>query len=430
MVYRPRRHGSSGALLSGLFTLVIIGMSISPAAQSQIAVPFPISDFSCPDPDNGLRCVMSGLDNPRGMAFGPEGALYVAEAGRGPSDHSCFDDATKPGCICPTCFLNPTPDQANQHTCEVSANGPVVCSGPTGAVTRLWLGRQQRVVTGLPSWATAVGRAEGANGFSLLGPGLAYVTIGLEAAPNTMESYRDVLGSAFGRVVRVVLPTGSHDFVADLVDYETAFDPEPRILDTNPFGVLAVSGGALIVDAGGNDLLRFDSDTAEVSTLGVLPNDLSVSHDGDQVPTAIAQAPDGTLYVGQLTGAPFPDGAAKVYRFAPGATPDQALVPVCTGFKSIIGLAFDVRGNLYVLEHSSGLTGLMGNGRIFRITAGDLAGGVDGSLACTRDTNGTPIAANVSLKRPTSIVVGPDGLLYVTNNGLTPGKGEVLRIVP
>jgi hypothetical protein len=27
--------------------------------------------------------VMSGLDNPRGMAFGPEGALYVAEAGRG-----------------------------------------------------------------------------------------------------------------------------------------------------------------------------------------------------------------------------------------------------------------------------------------------------------------------------------------------------------
>jgi glucose/arabinose dehydrogenase len=27
--------------------------------------------------------VMSGLDNPRGLTFGPQGALYVAEAGRG-----------------------------------------------------------------------------------------------------------------------------------------------------------------------------------------------------------------------------------------------------------------------------------------------------------------------------------------------------------
>jgi hypothetical protein len=30
-----------------------------------------------------LTVVMSGLDNPRSLAFGPEGALYVAEADRG-----------------------------------------------------------------------------------------------------------------------------------------------------------------------------------------------------------------------------------------------------------------------------------------------------------------------------------------------------------
>ncbi len=37
-----------------------------------------------------ITTVMSGLDNPRGLAFAPNGALYVAEAGRGPSDQSCF----------------------------------------------------------------------------------------------------------------------------------------------------------------------------------------------------------------------------------------------------------------------------------------------------------------------------------------------------
>ena len=30
-----------------------------------------------------LRVVASGLDNPRGLAIGPGGAIYVAEAGRG-----------------------------------------------------------------------------------------------------------------------------------------------------------------------------------------------------------------------------------------------------------------------------------------------------------------------------------------------------------
>ena len=33
---------------------------------------------------------MSGLDNPRGLAFAPNGALYVAEAGRLPRVNSHF----------------------------------------------------------------------------------------------------------------------------------------------------------------------------------------------------------------------------------------------------------------------------------------------------------------------------------------------------
>jgi hypothetical protein len=373
---------------------------------------------------------MRGLDNPRGMAFGPEGALYVAEAGRGPSDHSCFNDPTQSDCMCPTCFLDPTLEEVQQHTCMARVGGQTVCSGPTGAVTRLWRGVQERVVTGLPSYANSAGRAEGPNGVSVLGPGDAYISIGLEASPDRMERVRDGVGSAFGRLIRVALPSGNSRFVADFVAYENLFNPEPRILDSNPFGVLALPGGAMIVDAGGNDLLRFDNDTLEISTVAVLPNDPLVSHDGDQVPTSVTVGPDGTLYVGQLTGAAFQDEAAKIFRLVPGALPDQALVPVCTGFKTIISLAFDSEGNLYVLQHSSGLTGLTGDGAIYRIAASDVAAGLVNHLACSRDANATRITPDISLKRPTSIVVGPDGFLYVTNNGLTPGQGEVLRIAP
>ena len=53
--------------------------------------------------------VMSGLDNPRGLAFAPNGALYVAEAGRGGTD---------------TCVVNPNTGEAR-------------CFGRSGAITRM-----------------------------------------------------------------------------------------------------------------------------------------------------------------------------------------------------------------------------------------------------------------------------------------------------
>src|SRR5215213_316853 len=84
------------------------------------------------------QVVMRNLDNPRGLAIGPDGALFVAEAGRG-GDGLCF------------------------------VVMQTVCYGPTGAVSRLLHGRQERVITGLPSYANAAGRAEGPNGVSLLG---------------------------------------------------------------------------------------------------------------------------------------------------------------------------------------------------------------------------------------------------------------------
>src|SRR5262249_60893504 len=87
-----------------------------------------------------FEVVMSGLDNPRGLAFGPEGALYVAEAGRG-GDGPCFE--VRPG--------------------------QVVCYGPSGAVSRLRRGHQGRIATGLPSLVNTDGGPTGADAIYLPG---------------------------------------------------------------------------------------------------------------------------------------------------------------------------------------------------------------------------------------------------------------------
>jgi hypothetical protein len=82
----------------------------------------------------------------------------------------------------------------------------------------------------------------------------------------------------------------------------------------------------------------------------------------------------------------------------------------------IIDLAFDSGGNLYVLEHAAGLPPVQSHpGALIKV-----------------DPQGvrTAVATGVPLDAPTSIALGPDGALYVSNHGTSPGIGEVLKIIP
>lgn len=105
-----------------------------------------------------VEVVARGLDNPRGLAFGLRGELYVAEAGRG-----------------------------GAGPCQATAEGGTVCSGGSGAVTVVEFGRQWRVVSNLPSTATLAGtRAVGPSDVAV-GPGgeLVHVT-GADGGPVAM----------------------------------------------------------------------------------------------------------------------------------------------------------------------------------------------------------------------------------------------------
>jgi hypothetical protein len=332
--------------------------------------------------DPSVSVVMSGLDNPRGLAFGPQGALYVAEAGRGDigeGDGPCFGSG---------------PSQ--------------VCYGATGAVSRLWQGEQTRVATGLPSYANAAGRAQGPNDISMLGAGRADVTIGLETDPRLRDQLAkvDPEWAGFGRVVQVSA-SGRWRFVADLGPFEENENPDQRTIDIDPYGLLAIPGADIVADAGANDLVRVDAN-GDVSLVTVLPP-VPQATDKNPVPTAVVRGPDGAYYVGQMAGAPFVDGSASIYRLVPGEEPQVYL----SGFKAIIDLAFDPDGNLYVLQFATGQTGLAGPGELIQVAP-----------------DGTRTTVIAGLDRPTSVAVGPDGALYVTNHGLSVGGGQVLRLEP
>jgi hypothetical protein len=327
--------------------------------------------------------VMSGLDNPRGLAFGPEGALYVAEAGRG---------GTGP------CTSSIRPFEPGQP----------FCYGPSGAVSRLWRGVQERVVTGLPSYASAFGQASGPHDIAMLGRGEARVSIGWGTNP----LLRDELGppwTSFDWLARVNA-SGNWRLEADLGAHEAAVNPGTGPLDSNPYGLLAEPGRVLVAEAGGNALLAVGSN-GSISTIATFPS-LPQGRPTDSVPTAVTLGPDGAHYVAELTGVPFAVGAANIYRVVTGQAPTVAYA----GFTTIIDLTFGPDGSLYVLEHSTGSLGppfLQLPGRLIRVAP-------DGTRTTVID----------GLTRPGSVAVGPDGALYVSDRSTSIGTGDVLRIEP
>jgi hypothetical protein len=321
--------------------------------------------------------VMSGLDNPRDLTFGPDGALYVVEAGTGGTT-ACFG----------------------------GAESPPVMAGTTGGVTRLVDGHQQKVVRNLPSFADDASgvAAIGAHGISFRGK-RAVVTVGLQNDP-AVRATCGPLGASFGSLLRLgpnrdrgaVLDVRP-DRTLDVSAHEAGANPDGGAVDSNPYGVLATRKGTYVADAGANALLLVDREGA-ISTVATFPS-RAQGRDTDAVPTSVVRG-KGAFYVGELSGFPFAKGAANVYRVIPGEEPTVHL----SGFTGIIDLAVGRHGDLFVLEGATE-TGLEGPGRLTRVAE-------DG----TRTT-----IAEEGLIAPGGVAIGEDGAAYVSNCGIFPGAG-------
>lgn len=365
--------------------------------------------------------VMDQLNNPRGLAIGADGGVYVTEAGTG---------AVGTG--------NPTPPSV------LALNNETEFYGATSSVSRLLGGTQSRILSNLPSLAAADGSgATGLQDIVFNGSGVAYGVIGSPGGPAQRTALNEsangpgaTSGPAdlFGRLVRLNFDVSSVDFLADFVVAEGLLNPDQgnpvTDINSNPYALIPLAGGEFgVIDAGANTFWNVGSDLATITPLAVLPaqpNPLFGTPGGggpfyQPVPTSVAVGPGGSYFISQLSGYPFKQGGANIYSVpSGGGAPTVAF----SGFTTIIDLAFGPDGQLYVLQ-------LTENG------LGPESGGNPGpgQLLRVDPNSGTKTLLDVTIPGPpggllfsTGMVFGGDGSLYVSNLGVSPGGGQVLRL--
>ncbi|HEX4685047.1 MAG TPA: ScyD/ScyE family protein [Gemmatimonadaceae bacterium] len=323
----------------------------------------------------------SGFSNPRGLRFGPDGYLYVAEGGTGGPNHTIG--------LCP----------------QVPAVGPY-SGGPTGSrISKVSpAGVVSTVASSLPSSST--------------NPETGMLTSGvadIDFIGNTLYGLLSGAGCSHGvpsipnQVFRVNR-NGTWTTVANLSAYyhahptlhEEEDDFEP---DGTPYSMIAVRGDLYVVEPNHGSLDR-------VSPSGAIRRVVDISATmGHIVPTSVSH--HGNFFVGNLGTFPVNPGSEQILK----VTPSGKLKPWVTGLTMILGTVWDDHDRLYVLESST----VAGDptpltGRILRVDP-------SGKL--------TTIADGLFL--PSGMTLGPDGNLYVSNVGFGPlalvtGQGQVLKV--
>jgi hypothetical protein len=327
----------------------------------------------------------TGLTNPRGLKFGPDGNLYVAEAGAG-------------GTIS-------TVGKCDQVLAPV---GPYTGS-PTGSrISRIdGKGTRTSYADNFPSSQTTAAAGSFISGVA----DIAFISNTLYAITAGAGCSHGVISPTNG--IFVVGPTGKFTQTVDLSQFQrthpaaviNAGDFEP---DGTWYSLAAVDGNLYAVEPNHGELD------------GITPNgivtrltDISDSQ-GHLVPTALAYY-NGSFFVSNLGEFPV-ERNSRILRIDRYGNVHYVIGEL----SATLGLAFDKSGQLYALETSAPVTDTSGP---------PVAPGTGRVLRLGNSGVWQPVATGLTL--PTAMTFGPDGMLYISNFGFgvpPQGLGQIVKV--
>jgi len=326
-----------------------------------------------PGPSAG-RMLASGLMDPRGIKLGPDGMLYVAEAGKGGDT-------------------------------KIVVEGQEATVGTTGRISKIdpATGERTTVIDGLPSHNGPEGDSVGPADVAFVGDQLYY----LQTHGGAAYGFPDMPTGIYrvkGQVTQLVADIGQFNIdnpVADVTD-KVQMDVEPG---GNPYSMLVRGGDFYVVDGNQNQVMKATTG-GQVTRIAEIP--------GHLITTGITFRPSGGPFFVSTFGAfPFAPADGRVIQVGQsgGAT------EIARGVSMLTDIEAAPSGQLYVLQFDEQPSApgpipfALFTGKVLKLND-------DGSM--------TPLVTDFNFA--TSMVFDGD-TLYVVNNGVSLlAPGEVWQI--